>query len=235
MSRRKHCFYPIFIGTITITIHFSAAANDWYVGLQAGNQRIDTGRLADSYIPSYTTSPTSVTSDRTPFRISGGRQLLPWLAAELAYTEYARQELYHVGNQGIFLPPAFLRKYEHFATRETQAWGADLAMTWPPEGPLYAKATIGVQRAKVKLRTHAIDRGSFVGGNGPSESWVSSSNTTNAARYSVGGGWRIGSAWDVSLTYERIGKVGSEFVFLQDSGTGKVDQSVVWAGLTYRF
>lgn len=231
MQRRKICLFVILFGS-SVSVSLPVAASDWYIGFQAGSQRTDVGKLSANYQPVFTFT-SEATSGKDAYRFSGGRRLLPWLAAELSYTEYATQRLDHFGSRNPGASAPLLQRDTRSATRETDAWGADLVATWPPEGPVYVQGGIGVQRARVMLQTQVKRSANVL--QLPSQFDVSLLSTSTVARYTLGAGWRMSEAWSLSLIYERTGDVGSKFVAHSDNGTGKAGQSVVWAGLGYRF
>jgi len=162
-----------------------------------------------------------------------GRQVLPWLAAEIAYGDYGAQRIEYRGRSFPIGPPLFSHQFLVHATRKVKTFGVDLVGTWPPEGPVYLSGSIGAYRAKTTR-----DEVNEIIGNSvfPSSTLYSSyKDTSNVARYSLGAGWRLNPSCALTLSYEHLGEIGSEFPMFTANATGKLSQSATWLGLTYRF
>jgi hypothetical protein len=208
------------------------AAGDWYIGLQVGQSRADTGKLAGDYKPKLGTS--SASADDKAYGVKLGRSVLPWLSVELAYARQGSQTLEHTGTPPPFGPPIFIRTDRFRAERESTAWGADLVATWPADGDLFALGSVGVRRVKTTLDTVVL-RGATLGLPAREEGFSRTDNAT-VANYALGAGWRINASSSLTLTYERQGETGAPFgPMFNEEGTGRLAHQAVWLGWTYRF
>ena len=213
------------------TLPVQAQMTRWYAGGYLGASRTsgELVRNRESTVTLASDFRTDVASSDMAGKVTLGYQFLPWLAAEVDYTDMGKHSLISDFMGGDAPAPAQIH-----LERRIKGFGADAVVTWPIAPQWKILGRIGAFHAELKA-TQALD-GNVVFTNGdPSERVRSTKKSETVLRYGAGVQWELTPCSLLRLEWTRHEKIGKAFAIGGTGTTGEADTDTLLVGFLYRF
>jgi opacity protein-like surface antigen len=237
LRRSKWALVLVFTGLFVLPVQFAAAAGEWYGGLAGGGTRGEASELEHDYPqdgPPVQVSSSDFRESHGAWKAFAGWRPIHWVAIELSYADYGTQKLGYTATPITFAH--LIPQQTGDGRRSVKGWNGDILGFLPIATNMEGFVGIGIAHARVKLTTNFISY--FVGLEPqPSPTTSSSSDTSTAARFSLGIAWIPSAQWSVRLGYEHLAKVGISFETgsVRGDHTGRSSQETLWLSMLRTF